>query len=144
MRQTVEFHVSCSKPLALGDEFGSFKLVEFTTKEGTHVALGAATRVRSTPARCRWRRPGRTAPSDLEDITLVYIGNFLGLGCTVSNPQGGWATCTRRRRSGRSGLGDRRAGPRRPIPTDLIEFGDLVTISTYVGLAAARPSPTSR
>jgi len=39
--QTVEFHVSCSQPLALGDEFGSFKLVEFTTKAGTSVALGS-------------------------------------------------------------------------------------------------------
>jgi hypothetical protein len=127
VKQTVEFHVSCSKPLALGDEFGSFKLVEFTTKAGTSVSLGEPI----PPAEsCEvpLAPPGPHCTSDMRDITLVYIGDYLGLGCTVSNPQGGYGTC--------SGVAD----PGDPVsvgvgsnlsadPPDQIEFGDLVTIS---------------
>jgi hypothetical protein len=125
----VEFHVSCSQPLALGDEFGSFKLVEFTTKAGTHVALPVGDPGPFDACEVPLAPPGPHCTDDLDDITLVYIGDFLGLGCTVSNPQGGWAYC--------SGVAD----PGDPVsvtpglgleadPTDLIEFGDLVTIST--------------
>ena len=128
VRQTVEFHVSCSKPLALGDEFGSFKLVEWTTKNGTHLSLGEPI----PPAEsCEvpLAPPGPHCTSDMRDITLVYIGNYLGLGCSVSNPQGGYGTC-----SGAADPGD-------PVsvsvgtnliadPPDQIEFGDLVTISS--------------
>jgi uncharacterized repeat protein (TIGR01451 family) len=125
--QTVEFHVSCSKPLALGDEFGSFKLVEFTTKNGTNVAMGDdegpfdACEIPLAP-------PGPHCSSDLQSISLVYIGNYLGLGCTVSNGQGGYGKCT--------GVAD----PGDPVavsgpgfldfdPPDQIEFGDIVTIT---------------
>jgi uncharacterized repeat protein (TIGR01451 family) len=125
--QTVEFHVSCSKPLALGDEFGSFKLVEFTTKNGTNVSMGDdegpfdACEIPLAP-------PGPHCTSDLSSLSLVYIGNFLGAGCTVSNPQGGFGTC--------SGVAD----PGDPVsvsgpgfltfdPPDQIEFGDIVTIT---------------
>jgi hypothetical protein len=127
VRQTVEFHVSCSKPLALGDQFGSFKLVEFTTKAGTHVALGGdpgpqqACEVPLAP-------PGPHCTSDLQGLTLVYIGDFLGAGCTVSNPQGGYGTC-----SGDADPGDPVSVSVEPglvaDPADQIEFGDLVTIT---------------
>jgi hypothetical protein len=125
--QTVEFHVSCSKPLALGDEFGSFKLVEFTTKNGTNVAIGDdegpfdACEVPLAP-------PGPHCTSDIRSMTLVYIGDYLGAGCTVSNPQGGYGTC-----SGVADPGDPVAvsGPSYLTfdPPDQIEFGDLVTIT---------------
>ena len=39
------------------------KLVEFTTKSGFHAALGGAPGPFDSPARCRWRRPARTAPA---------------------------------------------------------------------------------
>lgn len=126
--QTVEFHVSCSQPLALGDEFGSFKLVEFTTKAGTSVALGGgggpadACEVPLAP-------PGPHCSSDLRGLTLVYIGDFLGLGCTVSNPQGGYGTC-----SGVADPGDpvsvSVSSPLVAEPTEQIEFGDLVTLTS--------------
>ncbi len=35
--QVLEIHTSCSKPLAVGDQFGSMRLVELTTTEGGHV-----------------------------------------------------------------------------------------------------------
>jgi hypothetical protein len=125
--QTIEFHVSCSQPLALGDQFGSFKLVEFTTKNGTQVALGEpnpptdACEVPLAP-------PGPHCTDDLTELTLVYIGDFLGEGCTVSNPQAGYASC--------SGVAD----PGDPVsvvpgsgllaePEDQIQFGDLVTLT---------------
>lgn len=129
--QDVDFHVSCSQPLALGDEFGSLKLVEFTTKSGFTAALGAdpgpyeACEVPLAP-------PGPHCTSDLQEVTLVYIGDFLGEGCSVSNPQYVFADC--------SGVDD----PGDPVsvttlsglavtPTDLIEFGDLVTITNAYG-----------
>ena len=131
MRQTVAFHVSCRKPLALGDEFGSFKIVEWTTTNGTRLALGGpqgpfeACEVPLAP-------PGPHCTSDLESLTLVYIGDYLGAGCTVSNSQGGYGTC--------SGVAD----PGDPVsvsvasglsatPTTEIEFGDLVTIEANSG-----------
>jgi len=132
VRQTVEFHVSCSKPLALGDEFGSFKIVEWTTKNGTRLALGSSDPGPYDACEVPLAPPGPHCTSDLESLTLVYIGDYLGAGCTVSNPQGGYGTC--------SGVAD----PGDPVsvsvasglsasPTSLIEFGDLVTITANSG-----------
>jgi hypothetical protein len=130
--QTVKFHVSCSQPLALGDEFGSFKLVEWTTKNGTHLALGDGGNGQLDACEIPLAPPGPHCTSDLQGLTLVYIGDYLGEGCSVSNPQGGYGTC--------SGVAD----PGDPVsvtvgsgldadPTDLIEFGDLVTITPTAG-----------
>lgn len=129
--QSVDFHVSCSQPLALGDEFGSLKLVEFTTKNGTQVGLGAG----GDPAdSCEvpLAPPGPHCTSTLDELSLVYIGDLLGEGCTVSNPQGGFATCT--------GVDD----PGEPVdlsitfglqiePNEDVEFGDIITISNAWG-----------
>jgi len=94
--QVVEFHTSCSQDLALGDEFGSFKVVEFTTKSGNTFALGDGSGGDGTSDACEvpLAPPGPHCTDHLEDITLVYIGDFLGEGCTVSNPQGGYAYCS--------------------------------------------------
>lgn len=130
--QTIKFHVSCSQPLALGDEFGSFKLVEFTTMNGTQVALGDPGDGKLDACEIPLAPPGPHCTSDLQELTLAYIGDYLGAGCTVSNPQGGYGTC--------SGVAD----PGDPVsvavasglevdPTDLIEFGDLVTITPTAG-----------
>jgi hypothetical protein len=126
--QKIDFKVSCEKPLALGDEFGSFKVVEFTTKHGGTKSLGdpippaESCEVPLAP-------PGPHCTSDMRDITLVYIGDFLGLGCTVSNPQGGYGTC--------SGVADPGQAVAITVgsnleaaPPDQIEFGDTVTISS--------------
>lgn len=132
VRQKVDFHVSCSQPLALGDEFGSLKLVEFTTKNGTQVALGDGDAGPADACEVPLAPPGPHCTSDLQELTLVYIGDFLGEGCSVSNPQGGYGTC--------SGVAD----PGDPVsvsvgygleasPPDTIEFGDLVTINAGSG-----------
>jgi len=126
--QTIEFHTSCSQPLALGDEFGSFKLVEFTTKNGTTAELGDGSNGQMDACEVPLAPPGPHCTSDLQELTLVYIGDFLGEGCTVSNSQNGYASC--------SGVDD----PGDPVsvvvnsghevsPTDMIEFGDLVTVT---------------
>jgi hypothetical protein len=127
VRQKVDLKASCQQPLALGDQFGSLKLVEFTTKNGQHVALGApippadACEVPLAP-------PGPHCTSDLRGLTLVYIGNYLGAGCTVSNAQGGYGTC-----SGVADPGDpvsvSSTSPLNLDPDSLIEFGDLVSLT---------------
>lgn len=130
--QTVEFHVSCSQPLALGDEFGSFRLVEFTTKNGTTVAEGDGSNGKLDACEVPLAPPGPHCTSDLQELTLAYIGDYLGAGCTVSNSQGGYASC--------AGVAD----PGDPVsvavasgldvdPVDLIEFGDLVTVTSSSG-----------
>jgi len=133
VRQTVDFHISCSQPLALGDEFGSLELVEFTTKNGTQAALGDPGAGPADACEVPLAPPGPHCTSDLQELTLVYIGDFLGEGCTVSNSQGGFGTC--------SGVAD----PGDPVsvsvggyglevsPTDTIEFGDLVTVNSGSG-----------
>jgi len=129
VRQTVEFHVSCSKPLALGDEFGSFKIVEWTTKNGTTLALGSSDPGPFETCEVPLAPPGPHCTSDLQGLTLVYIGDYLNAGCTVSNPQGGYGTC-----SGVADPGDPVSVSIEPgltaTPDDQIEFGDLVTIAT--------------
>jgi hypothetical protein len=128
VRQKIDMKVSCSKPFALGDQFGSLKVVEFTTKSGQHVALGGGDPGPYDACEVPLAPPGPHCTSDLQGLTLVYIGDFLGAGCTVSNPQGGYGTC--------SGVAD----PGDPVsvsiepglvadPDELIEFGDLVTVT---------------
>jgi hypothetical protein len=132
VRQKVEFHVSCSQPLALGDQFGSFRLVEFTTKSGTLVALGDGPEGPQDACEVPLAPPGPHCTSDLQELTLVYIGDFLGEGCTVSNPQGGYGTC-----SGVADPGDPVAvsltGSLDAEPEDQIEFGDLVSVAVPGG-----------
>ncbi|MGH0030092.1 MAG: DUF7467 domain-containing protein [Myxococcota bacterium] len=132
IRQTIDFHTSCSQPLALGDEFGSLKLVEFTTKSGFSAALGAGGPGPFDACEVPLAPPGPHCTSNLTEVTLVYIGDFLGEGCTVSNPQWVFGMC--------DGVDD----PGDPVsittaqgwsadPTDLIEFGDLVTFTATGG-----------
>jgi hypothetical protein len=129
--QTIEFHVSCSQPLFLGDEFGSFKLVEWKTKEGTELALGDPIEPQDA-CEIPLSPPGPHCTSDLQSITLVYIGDFLGEGCTVSNSQGGYASC-----DGVDDPGDpvdvTPSGSITAAPDEDVEFGELVTISPAWG-----------
>jgi hypothetical protein len=130
--QTIDFHVSCSQPLALGDEFGSLKLVEFTTKAGTQVELGTGNDGRLEACEVPLVPPKPHCTSDLSEMTLVYIGNHLDLGCSVSNNQSGYASC-----SGAADPGDPVSivmGPGvQADNTGPIEFGDLVTVTPSSG-----------
>ena len=129
--QEVSFHTSCSEPLGLGDEFGPFTLVEMTTKNGSEFVLDDGSDGTADMCEVPLSPPKPHCTSDLESVTLVYIDDFLGEGCTVSNNQSGWATC--------EGV-DSPGEPVSVIPgsgglgievdpeTD-IEFGDLVTIT---------------
>jgi hypothetical protein len=132
VQQEIAFHISCSQPLALGDEFGSFKLVEFTTKNGTHAELGVGNDGRLQACEVPLVPPKPHCTSDLTELTLVYIGNLLDLGCSVSNNQSGYASC-----SGVADPGDPvsivpGAGLTADTTTD-IEFGDLVTLTPSSG-----------
>ncbi|MGH0034137.1 MAG: DUF7467 domain-containing protein [Myxococcota bacterium] len=130
--QEVAFHTSCSQPLALGDEFGSLKLVEFTTKNRTQAALGDGNDGPADACQVPLMPPGPHCTSDLQELTLVYIGDYLEEGCTVSNDQSGYASC--------SGVDD----PGDPVsvavgsgltvePVEFIEFGDRVSITATSG-----------
>ena len=130
--QEVTFVVSCTKPFKLGDEFGSFKVVGFTTENGTSVELGTGGDGRLEACEVPLVPPKPHCTSDLSEITLVYIGNLLDLGCSVGNNQSGYASCSGVADPGDpvsialgSGLQSDTTGP--------IEFGDLVTITPSVG-----------
>ncbi len=127
--QKLEFDISCDEPLALGDEFGSFKVVEMTTKYGTRVALGDGDDGPKDQCEVPLAPEGPHCTGDLTELTLVYIGDFLGEGCTVSNSQYGYGTC-----SGVDDPGDPVAltvlePGVEAIPDVDIEFGDLVTFT---------------
>jgi hypothetical protein len=126
--QEVSFLVSCSQPIKLGDEFGSFKVVGFTAASGQEVELGVGNDGRLEACSVPLLPPKPHCTSDLTELTLVYIGNHLDLGCSVSNNQSGYADCDGVADPGDpvsivvgSGLQADNTGP--------IEFGDLVTIT---------------
>ena len=134
VRQTVDFKTWCTadKPLALGDEFGSLKVVGFTTATGFHAELADPNGGPQDACEVPLAPPAPHCTSDLQSLTLVYIGDFLGEGCTLSNDQYGNASC--------SGVAD----PGDPVsvvpgsgltadPIDQIEFGDLVTLTATSG-----------
>ncbi|MBW2241157.1 MAG: hypothetical protein JRH01_04160, partial [Deltaproteobacteria bacterium] len=95
VEQALEIHASCSQPLACGDRFGSFELLGFKTKNGTEISCDQAPpplfmdtcEVPAAP-------PKPHCTSSLEEIQLAYLGNLFGSDCSVSNPQGGQASCT--------------------------------------------------
>jgi hypothetical protein len=129
IKQRIDMKVSCTQPFRLGDEFGSLRVVEFTTKSGFHAALGSGDPGPFDACEVPLAPPGPHCTSDLQGLTLAYIGNYLGQGCSVSNPQGGYGTC--------SGVADPGSLVGVSIepgltadPPDQIEFGDLVTITS--------------
>ncbi len=127
--QSIEFHTSCSQPLALGDEFGSFKVVEFTTKSGTRVALGSGNDGPADACEVPLAPPGPHCTGDVDELTLVYIGDYLGEGCTLSNPQAGYGSCAGVADPGDPVAVTPQAANMVADPEDQIEFGDLVTFT---------------
>ncbi len=128
--QTVKFGVDCSKPIELGDEFGPFRVVEFTEKTGDVVAFPKDLAQDACEIPLSPPRPHCT--SDLQELTLVYIGDALGAGCTVNNAQSGFASCSGVDDPGDSVdvvLGSGFEGD----PLLGLEFGDMVSITADGG-----------
>jgi hypothetical protein len=97
VEQSIAIHTSCSQPLACGDVFGSLTLVGFSTKEGLEVECDPAppggplfTETCEVPL----APPTPHCTSQVNSLTLVYLGEEFGSDCSVSNPQGGNASCT--------------------------------------------------
>ena len=126
----------------------------FTDKNGTvkQLADPGAPIFLDAVQKSRWRPPSPHCTSKVMELTLVYIGDFLGEGCTVSNSQDGNASCTGVADPGdpvRSVGRSRRIRPRSSrIRTAGIAFGDDdITISKEEGgvpkeLKLERPSST--
>jgi hypothetical protein len=93
--QNVKIRTSCSKPLRLGDQFGALTVVGLTDKNLGSVELQDPN---DTPFQQACNAP--IAPptphctQSVEELHLAYIDDFFGQGCSVSNPQGGNASCT--------------------------------------------------
>lgn len=128
VHQEVRFHTSCSQPFALGDQFGPFTVVEMTTKNGTQLVLDDGSDGTADACEVPLAPPKPHCTDDLESVTLVYIGDFLGEGCTVSNDQGGFAVCTGVDDPGSVVSASTLTGLQ-VDPVANIEFGDLVTIT---------------
>ncbi len=128
--QNLRLHTSCSQPLACGDEFGALKIVEFTQKDGTVVSCDTdpgplfqqACEVPLAP-------PTPHCTSKVMELQLAYIGDAFGLGCGVSNPQDGKASCT--------GVDD----PGSPVSVTITKDPDKVFADPNAGINA--PTMTS-
>jgi hypothetical protein len=97
VEQSIELEVSCDKPLACGDEFGSLTLVGFTTKSGLQVDCNDAPPPAGPFAdacECPVAPPTPHCTSKLEELQLVYLKELFGADCSVSNAQGGQASCS--------------------------------------------------
>ena len=95
VEQQVELKTSCSKPLACGDVFGSLEVVGFTTESGLEVTCEEEPPPTFQQAcECPVAPPKPHCTSSLEEIQLVYLADLFGADCSVSNGQGGQASCT--------------------------------------------------
>jgi hypothetical protein len=95
VEQSIKLKTSCGPPLACGDVFGSLELVGFTTKSGTEVSCETAPPpVFADSCEVPVAPPKPHCTGSLEEIQLVYLGDLFGADCSVSNDQGGDASCT--------------------------------------------------
>jgi hypothetical protein len=87
--QKLEIHTSCSKPLNVGMEFGSLRLVELTTTQGGTVTDEV------TPVEFldMCELPEAPPPPHCTTKVLGLTLRYLGGDCTVSNAQDGKASC---------------------------------------------------
>lgn len=88
--QELAIHTSCSKPLNLGDQFGSMKLVELTSKDGGTVSLSPTGEVLGGYTSCEIFENGTECEKKPRELSLRYVGG----DCTVSNSQSGKVTCS--------------------------------------------------
>jgi hypothetical protein len=99
--QNLEIHTSCSKPIDCGDVFGGLEIVQILGTDGTVCDLTPPGPLFQDACEVPLAPPTPHCTSKVMELQLAYIGDELGLGCTVSNPQDGKASCT-----GVSDLGD--------------------------------------
>lgn len=90
--QELKIHTSCSKPLFLGDVFGSLRLVEFTDKNGV-TSSELAQNPTDPVSECSLAStpPEPHCDSKVEVLNLSYVG---GDCSDTTNTQGGKATCS--------------------------------------------------
>jgi hypothetical protein len=95
VEQSLTIHTSCSQPLALGDEFGALKVVEFTTVDGgTKALVDPNAPIFADACEVPLAPPSPHCTSKVLELQLAYVGDFFGEGCSVSNSQDGKASCT--------------------------------------------------
>jgi len=89
--EEITFHTSCSKPLAVGDQFGSMLLVELTTTEGGTVTLPPPEPEEPTD---QCTIPAPPPPPHCEGRVEALSLRYLGGDCSATtNPQEGKALC---------------------------------------------------
>ena len=95
IEQSIEINVGGSKPLGCGDEFGSLKLLGFTRENGRKMSCDPA---EANPFKqacsCPAGPPKPHCSGSLEGLKLVYLKELFGANCSVSNSQGGQASCS--------------------------------------------------
>ncbi len=90
--ESISFHTSCSKPIAVGDQFGSMRLVELVSTEGGTIGLPDPDPENPDGQHeCVIPPPGSdVCEGKLQGVTLTYNGGDCAQG---NNDQEGKATC---------------------------------------------------
>lgn len=88
--QSLSIHTSCSQPLNVGDQFGSLRLVELTSRNGGTVTLPPP----PVPA-AQCELTGPPPPPHCKGGVTALALRYIGGDCTISpNDQSGKATCS--------------------------------------------------
>lgn len=127
--ESISFHTSCSKPLAVGDQFGSVRVVEVVSTEGGVVTLPDVD-LENPEGSKECVIPPPPAPPHCEGKVKGISLTYLGGSCAESNnPQEGKATC-----SGSTGAAPvsvvvvKDPSKASASPTSGIQTGDMVAI----------------
>jgi len=92
LTQNLEVHVSCSRALRCGDQFGSLKLVEFESELGGTVVC-TDPEAPQTATRCVAPPAPTGTPCDSKLTEAVFRFNPSDCQDPLANPQGGTASC---------------------------------------------------
>ncbi len=90
--QALEIHTSCSKPLKVGDQFGSLLLTTLTSSEGGAVSLPDPSMPETTACVSAGDAVGSSCSGGLTEVVFAYTGSPCQM--PLSNPQEGKASCT--------------------------------------------------
>jgi hypothetical protein len=89
--QKLGIHTSCSKPLSVGDYFGSMHLIELTSTEGGTASLPGNDVAEGTTCLAPESDPGTRCDSRPVEVVFEYLGDECAN--PLSNSQEGKATC---------------------------------------------------
>jgi len=105
--QSLEIHTSCSKPLNVGDYFGSMKVVQLTTTNGGTVTLPDP----DAPERSACVTVGEPIGTECDSRATEIVFEYIGEKCAdpLQNTQEGKAECV-----------DTDPDPFNPLPDDVI------------------------